>query len=133
MRCPQAAKVAATTGGRCSSTSSAQDGARPAWQLIAHEETKANEGADLWDGRALVLPAHIHGRSPEKSGPLPERFNATGMRVVSSEDGFGLDIQLGERSGRDRVLNDEPTRSRLHLWLPHAPEDQLLAPATCGV
>ena len=84
------------------------------WQLIAHEETKENEGADLWDGRPLVVPAHIHARSPERSGPLPERFDPFGMRIVSVDDGFGLDIQLAERSqtgrtaGGDWVLNSEP-------------------------
>ena len=84
------------------------------WQLIAHEETKANEGADLWDGRPLVLPAHIHGRPPERRGPLPERFDPSGMRIVSTKDGFGLDIQLAERSrtgrmaGQHWVLNAEP-------------------------
>jgi len=78
------------------------------WQLIGHEETKENEGADLWDGRALVPPAHLHGRPPERSGPLPERFDDSGMRVVFAEDGFWLDIQLGERSGGDWVLNGEP-------------------------
>src|SRR3990172_1778524 len=75
------------------------------WQLIGHDETKENEGADLWDGRALVPPAHLHGRPPEQSGPLPERFDDSGMRVVFSADGFWLDIQLCERSGGDWVLN----------------------------
>ncbi|TMB97853.1 MAG: hypothetical protein E6J42_07115 [Chloroflexi bacterium] len=79
------------------------------WQLIAHEETMANQGgAELWDGRRLSVPAHIHGRSPEASGPLPERFDPSGMRIVSVEDGFDLDIQLAERSGGDWVLNAEP-------------------------
>src|SRR5206468_5139111 len=54
------------------------------WQLIAHEETMANQGgAELWDGRRLSVPAHIHVRSPEASGPLPERFDPSGMRIVS--------------------------------------------------
>jgi len=78
------------------------------WQLIAHEETKENEGAELWDGRPLVVPAHIHARSPEASGPLPERFDESGMRVVFAEDGFWLDICLAERAGADWVLNSEP-------------------------
>ena len=78
------------------------------WQLIGHDETKDNEGTDLWDGRALVPPAHLHGRPPERSGPLPERFDDSGMRVVFAEDGFWLDIQLGERSGRQWVLSGEP-------------------------
>jgi Aminoglycoside-2''-adenylyltransferase len=78
------------------------------WQLIGHEETKENEGSELWDGRALIPPAHLHGRSPEDRGPLPERFDDAGMRVVFPEDGFWLDIQLCERSGGDWVLNREP-------------------------
>jgi hypothetical protein len=75
------------------------------WQLVAHG---AEENLDLWDGRNLALPAHIHGRSPEESGPLPERFDEAGGRVVFPEDGFGLDINLCERSRRDWVLNREP-------------------------
>jgi hypothetical protein len=78
------------------------------WQLIAHEETKENEGADLWDGRPLVVPAHIHARSPERSGPLPERFDASGMRILFATDGFWLDVCLGERSGREWVMNGDP-------------------------
>jgi Aminoglycoside-2''-adenylyltransferase len=84
------------------------------WQLLGHEETMVNEGAELWDGRALVPPAHLHGRSPEDSGPLPERFDDSGMRVVFPSDGFWLDVNLCERSPTDRtasgewVLNREP-------------------------
>ncbi len=78
------------------------------WQLIGHEQTKENAGADLWDGRTLVLPAHLHGRPLEMSGPLPERFDPAGARLLFPEDGFWLDIQLVERAGRDWVLNSEP-------------------------
>ena len=42
---------------------------------------------------------------PEKPGKLKR---ASGMRIVSVNDGFGLDIQLAERSGGDWVLNSEP-------------------------
>jgi hypothetical protein len=78
------------------------------WQLIAHEENKANEGSELWDGRPLLLPAHMHGRPPEESGPLPERFDPSGMRILFATDGFWLDVCLGERSGREWVLNADP-------------------------
>ena len=79
------------------------------WQLIGHEQAEVTQsGADLWDGHPLALPAHIHGRPPELSGPLPERFDDSGMRVLFPEDGFWLDIQLGERSDGDWVLNREP-------------------------
>ncbi len=84
------------------------------WQLIGHEQTKENPGADLWDGRTLVLPAHLHGRPPEMSGPLPERFDPAGARLLFPEDGFWLDVNLCERSPTGRtadgewVLNREP-------------------------
>jgi hypothetical protein len=84
------------------------------WQLIAHEETKENEGSELWDGRRLLLPAHMHGRPPEESGPLPERFDPSGMRILFAADGFWLDVCLCERSqtgrtaGREWVLNSAP-------------------------
>ena len=82
---------------------------RPAWQLIGHEQGEVTQGgADLWDGHPLALPAHIHGRPPELSGPLPERFDDSGMRVLFPEDGFWLDVPFGERSGQDWVLNSEP-------------------------
>jgi hypothetical protein len=80
-----------------------------AWQLIAHEEGKENQGvADLWDGRPLVLPAHAHGRSPEETGPLPERFDEAGNRIVFPEDGFWFDAPFCERLDADWVLNREP-------------------------
>ena len=79
------------------------------WQLIGHDEGMTNQGgAELWDGRPLVLPAHIHARSPEASGPLPERFDDAGARVVFPADGFWLDICLVDRSGGDWVVNAEP-------------------------
>jgi Aminoglycoside-2''-adenylyltransferase len=78
------------------------------WQLIAHEERKENEGSELWDGRRLLLPAHMHGRPPEESGPLPERFDPSGMRILFATDGFWLDVCLCERSGREWVLNGDP-------------------------
>jgi hypothetical protein len=80
------------------------------WQLIGHEEgAVANQaGADLWDGRPLLPPAHLHGRAPEDSGPLPERFDHSGMRVLFPNDGFWADIQLCERPADKWILNREP-------------------------
>jgi hypothetical protein len=77
------------------------------WQLIAHDRVPG-DADELWDGRPLNLDAHIHARSPEASGPLPERFDAAGARIVFPEDGFGLECQLNERSRGDWVLNREP-------------------------
>ena len=33
------------------------------WRLIAHDETE-QDSEDPWDGRWLILPAHIHVRRP---------------------------------------------------------------------
>ncbi len=79
------------------------------WQLIAHEQGEVTQGgADLWDGCPLMLPAHVHARPPEESGPLPERFDPRGMRMLSVDDGFWLDIPLCECSDGDWVLSHEP-------------------------
>jgi hypothetical protein len=79
------------------------------WQLIGHEEGATGDqgGADLWDGRLLTPPAHLHGRPPELSGPLPERFDDSGMRVLFPDDGFWADIQLCDRSDGDWILNPD--------------------------
>ncbi len=72
------------------------------WQLVAHDPNVDGDTSILWDGRHLDLPAHIHGRSPEASGELPERLDA------ASQQGFGLDIQLDCRSGDDWIVSREP-------------------------
>jgi hypothetical protein len=72
------------------------------WQLVAHDSTVAGDTSEPWNGRRLDLPAHIHARSPEDSEPLPERVdNAAGQ-------GFGLDIQICERSGGEWILSRKP-------------------------
>ena len=77
------------------------------WQLIAHDTQVADDTAEPWSGRPLVLPAHIHARSPEAFGPLPDRVNA------AAEQGFGLDVQLNECSDENWILSREP-----HIALP---------------
>jgi len=72
------------------------------WELIAHDPNVAGDTAELWSGRRLDLPAHIHARSPEARGRLPDRLDAP------VQAGFSLDIQLNERSGSDWILSREP-------------------------
>ena len=72
------------------------------WQLVAHDTQVDGGTAEPWNGRPLVLPAHVHARSGEAGLPLPDRVdNAAGQ-------GFGLDIQLNERSGDDWIFSREP-------------------------
>ena len=72
------------------------------WQLVAHDTEVDGDTAAPWNGRPLALPAHIHARSPEAGLPLPDRVdNAAGQ-------GFGLDVQINERSGDDWIFSREP-------------------------
>ena len=69
------------------------------WQLVAHDPHVSGDKSELWAGRRLHLPAHIHGRL-DAGERLPERLDAA--------SGFGLDIQLDDRSGDDWVLSRQP-------------------------
>ena len=53
------------------------------WLLNGHDRHD-DDGTGPWDGRALVLPAHVH---------------------AYADDGFELDIQLNRRSGSDWVFS----------------------------
>lgn len=71
------------------------------WQLVAHDPFVRGDTHQLWDGRPLGLPGHIHGRL-DVGEPLPERVD------LAPQQGFTLDIQLSERSGDDWILWQEP-------------------------
>lgn len=66
------------------------------WNLIAHDAIVDQETKDPWDGRQLVLPAHVHAHS----------------------DDLELEVLINERSHDEWVLSDEPPssyRSRVPL------------------
>jgi len=71
------------------------------WQLVAHDPHVDGGTAEPWDGRPLGLPGHIHGRLNTGEG-MPDRVDA------ATDQGFGLDIQLNERSGDDWILSRQP-------------------------
>ena len=76
------------------------------WQLIAHGPGATDDSTDLWDGRAVDLPGHIHGRLDDGE-PIPDNL------ADAASLGFDLDIQLSDRNGEDWVLSREP-----HLTVP---------------
>jgi len=67
------------------------------WQLVAHGPNVAVDTNEPWDGRRLDLPVHVHGRL-DTGEVLPDG-------VLTPQQGFGLDIQFGDRSGRDWILS----------------------------
>jgi len=73
----------------------------PNWQLIAHDPNVPDATTEPWTGRRLGLPGHVHARRYGTYAALGEELNPT-------EAGFGLDIELGERSGNEWVLSREP-------------------------
>lgn len=72
------------------------------WQLLAHDRNWNENTSGQWDGSSLGLPAHIHCRSPEDAGPLPEDG------IAKTEEGFWLEILVDERAGQEWVLRREP-------------------------
>jgi hypothetical protein len=76
------------------------------WHLIAHDPNVVGDTTELWDGRRLDLPAHIHARPGDGLN-----LNALNTWVRSPgaqpRDGLNLEIMLNERSGRDWVLSRE--------------------------
>ena len=70
------------------------------WQLTAHGLNVEIETHELWDGRSLDFPGHIHARL-DSGEVLPDGD-------LLPEQGFTLDIQLGYRSGNDWILSSEP-------------------------
>ena len=72
------------------------------WQLIAHDPNVAGNTSEPWNGRPLDLPAHIHARSPEARDRVPDRLDDP------AQAGFGLDIQVNERSAEEWILNRDP-------------------------
>ena len=57
------------------------------WELVAHDDEVPDDTAEIWNGRRLSVPGHIHARDP---------------------GGFELDVQLNARSGGDWIVNTEP-------------------------
>jgi hypothetical protein len=72
------------------------------WQLIAHTSDGADMEKVLWDGRRLPVPSHIHARSPQDAGPLPEDG------VCEPAKGWWLDIQIDGIEGEEWVVRSEP-------------------------
>ena len=72
------------------------------WQLIAHTSVVDDTSTGLWDGRRLPVPSHLHARSPQDAGPLPEDG------VCTPAEGWWLDIQIDGRDGDECVLSEEP-------------------------
>jgi len=62
----------------------------PGWQLVGHDATVPNDTNELWDGRPLVLPAHLHARNPRPEDGMPE------PGVLTKEQGFGVEFVFNE-------------------------------------
>jgi hypothetical protein len=59
------------------------------WRLLGHDNAVAEDSPDQWDGRWLEPPAHIHANTESMAGTE-------------------LDIQIGQRTGDEWILSNEP-------------------------
>lgn len=81
------------------------------WNMVAHDATLVGHSSAPWDGKTLVLPAHIHARPP---GPE----NAAAVRAWTTppfsarEDGLDFDLQFNDRQGETMVLGADPPIAR---------------------
>lgn len=71
------------------------------WQLVAHDTEVPGDASEQWDGRPLALPGHLHARL-NAGVALPDRVDS------AEAQGFGLDIQLNDRSADDWILSAKP-------------------------
>lgn len=77
------------------------------WHLIAHDAAMAGNSRDLWDGRRLQLPAHLHARpADERSLELLMQWVTTPF--TTTKDGLDLDIQFNRRDGGEWLFSPHP-------------------------
>jgi hypothetical protein len=77
------------------------------WHLVAHDAIDPGPTEELWRGRELAPPAHLHARPPG-----PENLAAlrawTTPPYRAAKDGLDFDFELGSRDGDQLVLSDDP-------------------------
>jgi hypothetical protein len=87
------------------------------WQLVPHD-VHVPDRNEVWAGRHLDLPGHLHGR-PDTGEPVAP----TG--ALMPDEGFSLDIQLDDCEGSQWFLSRDP--------LITVPIDDAVAPSPWGV
>lgn len=76
------------------------------WHFVAHDELEP-KATDPWNGRQLVLPAHIHARPPgERNLELLRAW--TTPPHENARDGSDFDFELNPRAGDECVFEIEP-------------------------
>lgn len=76
------------------------------WHFVAHDEAEPT-ATHPWNGRMLVLPAHIHARPPgERNLELLRAW--TNPPYKSARDGSDFDFELNPRDGDNCVFDNEP-------------------------
>lgn len=75
------------------------------WNLVAHD-ARTPENRDLWTGRPLEMPAHIHGRPPgEENRRLVTQWVTPPHK--NARDGLDFDFEFNERADDAWVLSPE--------------------------
>jgi hypothetical protein len=93
------------------------------WHLVAHDAIDPGPTEEVWDGRELALPAHLHARPPGDENLAALRAWTT-PPYRAAEDGFDFDFQFNASEGDELVLNDAPSiRAPLDRYTQPSPWD----------
>lgn len=82
-----------------------------AWDMVAHDAVDPGPTSELWAGRRLELPAHVHARPKDADSP------ANLLRWVTPPynqlpDGNNVELIVNERAGGHWLLHPETGVSR---------------------
>lgn len=68
------------------------------WTMVPHAANFSDTNEEMWDGREVDVPGHVH----VPADPLIENG------VVSSKDGFNIELTMNERDLGEWILTREP-------------------------
>lgn len=76
------------------------------WDMVAHDAIDPGPTTDLWAGRRLELPAHVHARARDAESPANLMKWVTPPYTQLPDD-KNVEIIINERTGGDWILHAE--------------------------
>ena len=77
------------------------------WHFVAHDELEPMS-TELWNGRLLELPGHLHARPPGEANLAALMSWVTPPAHKAAEDGLDYDFEVSDHDGGQCVLSREP-------------------------
>jgi hypothetical protein len=91
------------------------------WHMVAHDAIDPGPTEELWAGRELVLPVHLHTRQPGAEN-LALLMAWVTPPYRAADDGLDFEFVLNARDGDDLILNEDPAlRAPLGMYIEQSP------------